>query len=64
MTDLYTELSRRCFGLSRDFVKRCVMSYAYGGQTDPWVDHIIKGELLALRPCLRDRNLSIEVGHL
>lgn len=32
--------------VSKDFVKRTVLTLAYGGSVDPWVDRIVMDELL------------------
>lgn len=48
--NLYDELSRRCFGFNRDIIKRTIMLHCYGSfDLDPWVVHIIKTELRALK---------------
>jgi hypothetical protein len=48
--NLYDELSRRCFGFNRDIIKRVVMLHCYGAfDMDPWLIHIIKTELRALK---------------
>lgn len=47
---LYDELSRRCFGLDREFIKNYVymMSYSAPG-LDPWLCLILTQELSNIR---------------
>lgn len=43
--NVWDELSRRFYGLNRNFLKRATLEMIYGGETDPWLDHLIATEL-------------------
>jgi hypothetical protein len=47
MSTLYDDLAARCCNVSRDFIKKAVHEYSYGGG-DPWVNHILKTEMEAI----------------
>jgi hypothetical protein len=44
---IYDQLATRCY-VSRGFAKRYMMMAAYGGDTDPWLAHVMNGELVDL----------------
>lgn len=44
MTDMWTRLSERTY-LSREYVKKVVMTFTYSGSVDPWLDYIVRSEM-------------------
>lgn len=44
-TNVWDELSRRFYGADRNFLKRAMLKAVYGGETDPWLDHMLRQEL-------------------
>lgn len=43
--NVWDELSRRFYGANRNFLKRTVLMATYGGETDPWLDRLLRQEL-------------------
>jgi hypothetical protein len=43
--NVWDELSRRFYGADREYLKRVVLTQCYGGETDPWLDYLVRAEL-------------------
>jgi hypothetical protein len=43
--NVWDELSKRFYGTDRTFLKRVVLMSLYGGETDPWLDRMVRAEL-------------------
>jgi len=43
--NIWDELSRRFYGANRELLKRVALKAAYGGETDPWLDHMVIAEV-------------------
>lgn len=52
--NIFDELSKRFYGADRNFLKRAVLMAVYGGETDPWLDHMLRAELAKIEEELDD----------
>lgn len=46
--NIWDELSRRFYGADREYLKRVAYKLCYGGREDPWLDYMVRKELIDL----------------